>query len=279
MANYFDNLLLNKRYNSQDFQTGLLSAAEEAKKTNPELFNKLMNLNNLYNSEFAPTAKAINDVYSAYNTQLNTNAGQLQDISTKVGADILGRLDTIQKGVEQQYGPEGELKTATDKYYNQLFEDLSQKQARENIYQTNEAIAKGIAPATARNITAFNQNPYYDQFLKAKANQVAQLDNLYKTYNSYLQNFLQAYGNTQDKYLVDLYKSLFNAREQVGLQLLNQQQSLLGAQLQNQIAKTKTVVPTNQATTNTKTNTPEIKNALNAANVAVDAFNRLLPTK
>jgi len=279
MANYFDNLLLNKRYNSQDFQTGLLSAAEEAKKTNPELFNKLMNLNNLYNSEFAPTAKAINDVYSAYNTQLNTNAWQLQDISTKVWADILWRLDTIQKWVEQQYWPEWELKTATDKYYNQLFEDLSQKQARENIYQTNEAIAKWIAPATARNITAFNQNPYYDQFLKAKANQVAQLDNLYKTYNSYLQNFLQAYWNTQDKYLVDLYKSLFNAREQVWLQLLNQQQSLLWAQLQNQIAKTKTVVPTNQATTNTKTNTPEIKNALNAANVAVDAFNRLLPTK
>lgn len=274
MANYFDNLLLNKRYNSQDFQTGLLSAAEEAKKTNPELFNKLMNLNNLYNSEFAPTAKAINDVYSAYNTQLNTNAWQLQDISTKVWADILWRLDTIQKWVEQQYWPEWELKTATDKYYNQLFEDLSQKQARENIYQTNEAIAKWIAPATARNITAFNQNPYYDQFLKAKANQVAQLDNLYKTYNSYLQNFLQAYWNTQDKYLVDLYKSLFNAREQVWLQLLNQQQSLLWAQLQNQIAKTKTVVPTNQ-----KTNTPEIKNALNAANVAVDAFNRLLPTK
>jgi hypothetical protein len=40
---------------------------------------------------------------------------------------------------------------------------------------------------------AFNKNPQYEKYMQAKAQEVAQLDNLYKTYNQYLQNFLQQY--------------------------------------------------------------------------------------
>lgn len=226
---------IEQQQTQQTFQQELLSTANQVKDTNPELYNKLLNLNNLYDSNFVGTANAIGNVYDAYNKTFNQNAQQLVDVNAKVGSDIAQRLWDLQTQVAQQYWPDWTLRKETDQYYKSLYQDLANQSSQTNIANQNDAISRWVDASVARNALAFNKNPQYEKYMQAKAQEVAQLDNLYKTYNQYLQNFLQQYWNTQDKYLIDVYKNIFNAREQIWQQLLNQQQSLLWTSLQDKL--------------------------------------------
>lgn len=69
-----------------------------------------------------------------------------------------------------------------------------------------------------------------ERFTEAKQREVQDYDNLYKTLNDYEAQFVQAYADSNDRFIVDAYRNLVNYKNTIGQNLLNAQQELLVTQ-------------------------------------------------
>lgn len=259
--------------------------ADVTRKTNPTLANQFQALSNDYNDNFLQTGNVITWLYNDYNNLLTNEAQTLQWVNQWVWNDIISRLNEAQNIVVWQYWPQWKLTNTINDYYNWLYWFLNQQWADQIQAIANEWIRRWSSIWAIRAAQASQNKSSLDNYLKAKNQEIGNLDNLYKTYNSYIQWFLNTYWATKDKYLVDIYRQLFNARNQVWQQLLWQQQNLLSARLQDQLNKkaqadafarqlalTKAATPTTAAT-------PEQTNASNlAALIALNNAINLKPT-
>lgn len=203
--------------------------------TNPALANAYKVAYNGYD-DFTNTSNIINNLYSQLKNNTQNLYGWFIDVNNQLDKDITGKYQAALDQAYSQYGPNGQQTKLINDFYNNMGNQLSTQNAVD-LWEINaQAMASGANAWAVRNARAWANINANNQYIQMKQAQIENMDNVYKTLNSYLESFNQNYANSKNTYVRDTYNQLVNAMQQIEQAQMNAQAELSQAQLEQKMA-------------------------------------------
>jgi len=202
---------------------------------------------------FLTASQSTADLFNDYEKAINPYLQDYNKNSFALWNDVLSQLNQQKNNYMSQFWPQWTIQTQLDDYYKWLWQYLWSQQAANQALQSNEALRATWSSAAAW--IAWNKvaEDYLNKVNEANKQRLAEQTNIYQQLNNYMNQFTTQYANTKDKYVLDTYKRLFDFKNQLAWQILQQQNALVNAQLTKANTPwTWTATPAKTATVPTK---------------------------
>ncbi len=199
---------------------------------NPWVANRFQAVLNDY-WQASKSQNQILDFFNQYEKAIDPYLNNYADANQKIWEDIVWKLNGLKDQFTSQYWPEGEQRKRMSDYYSSVADVLANEQvntANEIDAQARQSWASLWATRNARNQALQNNLKLATEY---KSKEVADYDNLYKTLNEYLKWYIEAYGNSQDKYVKDTYAKLLEFKNGLWSALLQTQAQLEELKIQD----------------------------------------------
>ncbi len=216
----------------------------------PASLNQVKAANNSYDAYFQPNQQlnALLDQYMPWMSQELNNSNWLNLDTFK---DVERQLNLQRENVLRQYWPNGEMQNKIKNFYTGMQPQLDSAywqaqwaldQARDlntSVYQGNVANMDTTADVSWASMAQVNaskakadQDLAWNQLANAQASWDLQIkkyqeefnlgqqeftdyNNLYQNLNAYLDQYIQNYWNTRDKYLINNFNNLLNVKNEL----------------------------------------------------------------
>jgi hypothetical protein len=202
--------------------------------------------------QFLNTSNATADLFNDYERAINPYLQDYNKNSFALWNDILGQLNQQKTNYLNQFWPQWTIQQQLDSYYNWLWQYNASQQAAQQALQSNEALRATWSSAAANLAWQKVSDDFANKVNEAAKQRLDEQSKIYQQLNNYLNQFTTQYANTKDKYVLWTYKNLFDLKNQLAWQILQQQNALLSAQL------TKNTTPTATAWTPTAAKTATV---------------------
>lgn len=211
--------------------------AQQYKISQPKLYNQLTEIANTYDDIYNRWANQLWALYQWYQKNLDQLYKPFFQTSSDIAWQYLSQLKPLYEDVNNNYWPQWTLRQRTDDFYKNLYTYLWTKSAEQQSQIASDASKAGAS--LQQSLASQNQvlRANLDEYIKAQQNNVSQLDNIYKSYQSMQTSILDRYKATQDQNILKPLESIISAKNQIWLELLKNQQALLSAQLSDKIRK------------------------------------------
>ena len=193
--------------------------------TDPWVANRFIPVANDY-GQVSKSQNQILDFFRQYESAIKPYLENYTQSNKKIGDDVVGQLDWLKTQFMSQYGQDGEQRKRLNDYYSVVADNLALEQtktANELDAQARQSWASLWATRAARSKAAADNLKLASEY---KAKEVSDYDNLYKTVNTYMSDYIKAYGDSQDKYVKDTYAKMLEFKNQLGTALINSQAQL-----------------------------------------------------
>lgn len=185
--------------------------------------NSINNLINNYWTDIYP-ANALSKIYESYYRDVfQPSNNEYQNILTSVDKDYKSKLWAQFDEAKSNFWPDGVLRKQIEDIYNQQ----AVAQANKFGWQQNLARAlaarHGIDPSQVQVWVNQLWSQQNDEILKIRWAQLSALENLAKTYQDYYSQFVDKYGASNDKYVVDTAQRLKQLRDSISQAALTSQ--------------------------------------------------------
>lgn len=217
----------------------LLNLANQARQSgNINLANQYTGLANEYDIKTTIPTRT-NEIFTrGMNDFIAPSNRQYQNVLSTVDSDYKNRLEWLKGQFDQSFGPQG---TQTQ-LINQLFTDQANNLARQYGNQQNLVEAQTVKswanPAQVNVALNDLNSKQQEDLVKFQSAQTQQLQNIANQYNNLLTNYLDRYGSSTDKYVVDTAKYLKGITDSFNSQYLESKlkEDQLAFQVQQQQA-------------------------------------------
>lgn len=199
--------------------------------------------------QFLNTSNATADLFADYERAINPYLQDYNKNSFALWNDIISQLNAQKTNYLNQFWPQWTIQKQLDDYYAWLWAYNASQQAAQQALQSNEALRATWSSAAANLAWQKVSDDFANKVNEAAKQRLDEQTKIYQQLNNYLNQFTTQYANTKDKYVLWTYKNLFDLKNQLAWQILQQQNALLSAQL------TKNTTPTATAWTATAAKT------------------------
>lgn len=232
----------------------------------PASQNQVTAANNSYDAFFQPN-QALNSMLDQYLPWMSQELANANWLNLDVFKDVERQFNLQRENVLNQYWPEWDMTNRIKNFYGWVYDTVNNwfadaqwalNQARDlntSVYQGNVSNLDTAAEASwaswaqlAASKRVADENLAKDQLANAQATwdlgikkletelglrqqEMQDYNNLYQNLNTYLDQYIQNYWNSRDKYLVNNFNNLLNVKSQL-------QQYLKQLELQNKALAT-----------------------------------------
>lgn len=199
---------------------------------NKDILNQLTNQYNWY-SAFDTAAKNIGWLYGAFYKTTDPYYENFNRINQWIDQDVVGKLKDQLNTAYSQYWPQGDQTKRVASYYDNMLKNVAAQNAVNLGTIAAQSAASWANTWAQRAATSRANLDANTQFMQLKQKEIENYDNIYKNLNSYIDNFVNKYTGSKDKYVRDTYNQLLNYKTQLQQAYLNSLQQVEQARLKN----------------------------------------------
>lgn len=187
---------------------------------NTGVSNWLKTLLNSYDNT-SNTWKFLSNLYSTFNNSLSPEYDKFSYLNSNMDKDVVSKLQEQLSTAYRQYWEQWEQTKRIWNFYIDAAKNLADQNAA-NMWavdaEAKASWASAWAVRAAKNAQAQQSNA---QFIALKQQELADYDGIYKSLNSYIDNFISKYKDTRDVYVRDTANQLLNYKTQLWQAYLN----------------------------------------------------------
>ena len=188
----------------------LLGDANDAEKVgNFQLATDLRNRANVLKSQWTKSNEIQTTFFDLWKTLDNFYSQYANQMST-TEADLLGKIKWMKDIIEWQFWPEGTQTKRLEEHYGNLRGAVWNRLTTTQAWALWEATKTGTWSVGAGMIMNEADRKSQEEVANIWLEEAKAYDDLYKTYDQYLNNFITQYGNVKDKFTVDTLQKLLS---------------------------------------------------------------------